>query len=90
MSNKRKNNQKKNEEINKRKKVEEIHINTKEDLDKFMDMLFPPKNTEKKEQEEIIFSDGYDNCNNDEEKDIFDILNVETITLDKLIEWGDL
>lgn len=89
MPNKRKNNNQKKNEENKKRKVEEINITSKEDFDKFINILFPQPPSEINENKEIQ-SDGYDNCNEEEEKEIFDILNVDKITLDKLIEWGDL
>ena len=89
MPNKRKNNNQKKNEENKKRKIEEINITSKEEFDKFINILFPPLPPKLDEIKEIQ-SDGYDNCNEEEEKDIFEILNVEKITLVKLIEWGDL
>jgi hypothetical protein len=89
MPNKRKNNNQKKNEENKKRKIEEINITSKEEFDKFINILFPPP-PPKLDETKDIQSDGYDNCNEEEEKDIFEILNVEKITLVKLIEWGDL
>ena len=76
----------------KKRKTEVIQINNKEDLDNFFNILMGggPENFDQIKPALEYESDGYEDCEGDEEEEVLRILNKEKVTIDDLIEWGNL
>lgn len=73
-----------------KKKPEVIHIDNEDDLDKFFDFLLGNNRNDGNKSGAQYESDGYEDCDEDEEGEILRILNKKNITINDLILWGDL
>jgi hypothetical protein len=87
-SNKKKRKVVKKNTFSKRRKLEVI--NSKDDFNKLFGLLFDPINNKEDELKVDYESDGYDDCSEEEQKEILLLFNKKNITIDDLIEWGNL
>jgi hypothetical protein len=81
----------------KKKKPEIIYFDDPKDIGKFFDQLFKnggngpnEGNNDLHLLDQGYYSDGYDDCTEEEEINIMELLCCKDITLDDLIGWGDL